>query len=71
VGTLVEECIADILHQPPRYTPAPVFRRHRQAIDVTAPSVPSTDDGTRDPAVDYRDKEDRTWLLDQTGQSLD
>src|SRR5258708_7200211 len=42
-GTLSEERTADLGHQPACNSPSSVFGRHREAIDVTAPSVPSTD----------------------------
>jgi hypothetical protein len=70
LGAFVEKRPAYLLHQPACYTLPPAFGRHRQAIDITPPSVPSTDYRTDYPAVDYRDKEDRARFVDQTGSIL-
>jgi len=56
VGALIEERTADLLHQLACYASSAVFGRNREPIDITPPSVPSTDHGTNDPAVDCRDK---------------
>jgi hypothetical protein len=42
LSTFVEKRAAYLLDQPACYTPSPAFWGHRQAIDVTPPSVPST-----------------------------
>jgi hypothetical protein len=52
LGTLGEECAAYLFHQSPCYAPSTIFGRHRETIDVTPPSVPSTDHRTNDPSVD-------------------
>ncbi len=71
LSTFVEKRAAYLLDQPACYTPSPAFWGHRQAIDVTPPSVPSTNYRTYYPRVDYRDKQDRARFVDQTGQSFD
>jgi hypothetical protein len=68
-GASFEERGANLLDQLARYAASPVCGCHGEPIDITAPSVPSTDNGTDDPSADCRNQEQRIGRAYQTGQS--
>jgi hypothetical protein len=70
-GALGEELPAYFRHQPPRNPLSPEFGRHSEPINVTAPTVPSTDHRANDLVVDCCDQEQGRRLTDQVSQPFD
>ena len=70
-GALGEELAHYLRHQTPCDPLSPEFGHYREAIDVPAPAVPSTDHRANDLVVDRCDQEQRGGFTDQTSQSFD